>query len=73
MPGVAAHHCATPDSDGQPQRPELVTCGNCGRSWCEREDPAPSALCHYCHGRGYSVAPIPPRQARALNTGRDYR
>jgi hypothetical protein len=35
-----------------------VTCGNCGNSWCETCDPAPSALCHTCHGRGYSIAPI---------------
>jgi hypothetical protein len=31
-----------------------VTCGNCLRSWDESKDPAPSALCHWCHGRGYS-------------------
>lgn len=35
-----------------------VTCGNCGRSWCEHCDPGPSALCPFCHGRGYSTAPI---------------
>ena len=35
-----------------------VTCGNCGRSWCEHCDPAPSALCHWCNGRGYSIAPL---------------
>jgi len=35
----------------------VVTCGGCGRRWCEGCDPAPSALCHYCHGRGYSEAP----------------
>jgi len=33
-----------------------VTCGNCANSWCERCDPAPSAMCHWCHGRGYSMA-----------------
>ena len=38
----------------------MVTCGMCDRSWCERCDPAPSALCHWCHGRGYSTAPIDP-------------
>jgi len=38
--------------------PERVTCGSCGNSWCERCDPAPSALCHYCHGRGVSTAPL---------------
>ncbi len=35
-----------------------VTCANCGNSWCEECDPAPSALCHTCHGRGYSIAPL---------------
>lgn len=34
--------------------PDVVTCGNCNRSWCERCDPAPSAPCHWCHGRGKS-------------------
>lgn len=33
-----------------------TTCGNCGHAWCELCDPAPSALCHWCHGRGYSTA-----------------
>lgn len=32
----------------------------CGKNrkhvWCEKCDPAPSALCHWCHGRGYSDA-----------------
>jgi hypothetical protein len=36
---------------------EVVTCGSCLRSWCGACDPAPSALCHYCHGRGHSEAP----------------
>lgn len=35
-----------------------VTCGNCGRSWCEECDPAPSAQCHWCNGRGYSLMPL---------------
>lgn len=35
-----------------------VTCGNCGKSWCELADPAPAALCHWCHGRGYSDAEL---------------
>jgi len=38
--------------------PARVTCGNCERSWCERCDPAPSALCHWCHGRGHSLAEL---------------
>lgn len=58
------HVCAGTDDDGQPLRPEVVTCGICGRSWCERCDPAPSALCHYCHGRGYSEAPMNRPQVR---------
>lgn len=32
-------------------------CGNCHRKWCDACDPAPSALCHHCHGNGY--VPIP--------------
>lgn len=37
----------------------VVTCGgNRRHRWCEACDPAPSALCHWCHGRGYSTAPI---------------
>lgn len=35
-----------------------VTCGNCGNSWCGKCDPAPSALCHWCNGRGHSTAPL---------------
>ena len=41
-----------------PEEPKRVTCGNCSAEWCERCDPAPSALCHTCHGRGYSTAPL---------------
>lgn len=41
-----------------------VTCGICGRSWCEKCDPCPSALCHWCHGYGYSNAPIRSRRSR---------
>lgn len=36
---------------------DVVTCGNCHNAWCEACDPAPAALCHTCHGRGYSTAP----------------
>lgn len=39
------------------EKPQVVTCGRCGKAWCERCDPAPSALCHYCNGRGSSLAP----------------
>ncbi len=42
-------HCETP---------EKVTCGICDIAWCERCDPAPSSLCHVCHGRGYSTATL---------------
>lgn len=64
MPGVARHHCNRTDDDGRPLKPLTATCGSCGRSWCERCDPTPSPLCHYCNGMGYSNAPVPPRQAR---------
>lgn len=37
-----------------------VTCGGCGRAWCGECDPAPSALCHWCHGRGWSEAEMEP-------------
>lgn len=35
-------------------RDDKMTCGNCNRSWCGHCDPCPSALCHFCHGIGYS-------------------
>ena len=35
-------------------------CLTCCAHWCNECDPAPSALCHYCHGRGYSTALIEP-------------
>lgn len=38
---------------------KLVTCFACWYRWCEGCDPAPSALCHRCHGRGESTAPFP--------------
>ncbi len=34
----------------------VTTCGACGRSWCDACDPTPTAQCHYCHGRGYTIA-----------------
>ncbi len=37
-----------------------VTCGGCGNAWCGACDPAPSALCHWCHGRGSSIAEMEP-------------
>lgn len=33
-----------------------TTCGSCDSIWCGDCDPAPSALCHTCHGRGHSTA-----------------
>lgn len=66
-PGALAHMVSkaqldelkpnTPDHNCE--SPEPATCGNCGRSWCFRCDPCPSAACHWCHGRGYSTAPLP--------------
>jgi hypothetical protein len=43
------------------------TCGICAAQWCGQCDPGPSALCHYCHGRGYSTAEVSPpsRKPRA--------
>jgi hypothetical protein len=52
------HTCDGVDDDDRPLKPKRVTCGDCGREWCERCDPCPSALCHWCHGRGYSLAPL---------------
>lgn len=37
-----------------------TTCGGCGHAWCGVCDPAPSALCHWCNGRGKSTAELPP-------------
>ncbi len=61
------HYCP---NGGQTQR---ATCGRCNRSWCERCDPGPSALCPYCHGRGYSLAPCnrpPPNEGKPLGSKR---
>lgn len=44
-----------------------VTCGNCGHAWCERCDPAPAALCHWCHGRGSSTAELAPASEEGAN------
>jgi len=52
------HQCPGTDEDDKPLQPDAATCGICGRSWCDRCDPAPSALCHFCHGRGESSAPL---------------
>lgn len=42
---------------GQCDASDKVQCGHCGLQWCEHHDPAPSAMCHACHGRGYTTAP----------------
>lgn len=55
---TTSHHQGKCPMTTHPDHGAKVTCGNCGQSWCEACDPAPSALCHYCHGRGYSTAPI---------------
>ena len=55
---VTGHACGGLDDDGQPIKPEKVTCGNCGAEWCERCDPFPSAMCPVCNGYGYSKAPM---------------
>lgn len=39
------------------ERTSIATCGICERAWCYECDPGPSALCPWCHGRGYSTAP----------------
>lgn len=38
----------------------VAQCGICQASWCYECDPGPAALCHYCHGRGYSTHEIDP-------------
>ena len=52
----AEHKCNKKYDDAPPS--QKATCGICNRSWCDYCDPAPSALCPYCHGVGYSTAPI---------------
>ena len=56
--GAGAWDCEFSDIQDEPVNRDKVTCGNCGESWCEKCDPAPAALCHTCHGRGYSTHPI---------------
>lgn len=55
---IAVHVCRQKDSYGYPLPSDRATCGICGRSWCDRCDPTPAALCHWCHGRGYSLATL---------------
>jgi len=54
------HTCGKTDENGRHLAPDKTTCARCGRSWCERCDPSPGPLCHYCHGRGWSKAPLGP-------------
>lgn len=37
---------------------QSAECGGCEARWCAACDPGPAALCHYCHGRGYSTCEI---------------
>ena len=65
-----------------PAGPKLATCGICNRTWCEACEPTPSALCPWCHGMGFSKAPVrvkvweaarprgPQRRRRAAAVGR---
>lgn len=70
MSGVAVHTCRDTDEMGDPYRPDVATCGTCGRSWCFACHPTPASLCPWCNGDGSGVewdrAAIPPRQARSL-------
>lgn len=67
MSGRKIHVCKQRDEMGEPLKPLAVVCGaNSNHSWCERCDPCPAALCHWCHGRGYSIAPLPRRQRLEL-------
>jgi hypothetical protein len=44
-----------------------TTCMSCFYSWCDHCDGAHGPLCHKCHGRGYSTAPLEtPREFRRL-------
>jgi hypothetical protein len=56
--GCPRHACPGTDDDDRPLEPLRADCGRCGAAWCDRCDPTPSALCHYCHGRGHSTAEI---------------
>ena len=51
-PNVKPHQCRATDDDGRPLEPDRVTCGSCGRAWCERCHPTPAALCPWCCGSG---------------------
>lgn len=53
--------------------PDVATCGNCERSWCDRCDPvAVSWGCHWCHGRGWSDAELPKFAASQRSVGEHY-
>lgn len=56
------HEC---ESKYEPKpEPEVTECGDCGLQWCGRCDPTHGPLCHRCHGRGYTTAPIRYRDIR---------
>ena len=44
------HVCEDTDEMDRPLKPEMVTCGGCHRSWCERCCPTPVSLCPFCNG-----------------------
>ena len=68
---VELHTCEGVDDDNRPLEALRVSCPGCGLEWCERCDPAPSALCPTCHGRGYSTAPLNEIGARQLRAGNE--
>lgn len=45
---------------------EIAQCGGCHGAWCDRCDPAHGPLCPWCHGRGYSTAPVWPQADRVM-------
>lgn len=63
---IKLHVCDDTDEMDKPLPPLVVTCGNCKRSWCERCDPAPSAMCHWCNGNGGTEAQIGSKQLRDI-------
>ncbi len=43
---------------GEVPGPKRTQCQNCLQEWCERCDPLPGAMCHWCHGNegnGYAT------------------
>jgi hypothetical protein len=48
----------TTDSAANVDPRSVATCGTCGAQWDFERDPSPSSQCHWCNGRGYSIAPV---------------